>query len=617
MATRHFVNDGATLVQDALEGLALTDSRLIYDPENKAIINSQHDGNSHITLIAGGGAGHEPSFAGLVGNGLLSAAVSGNLFASPSVQQIVNTIVRVGGAAGTLLVIMNYTGDVLHFHHAAEKARLAGFETAVLVVGDDVSVGRKRSGRVGRRGLAGTILVQKILGAIAQEKKKQGVALSELHRVGQEVVDSLATVGAALDHVHIPGRPKEDFHATADQVELGMGIHNETGCRVISPQPHIANLVDQMLDQLLDPADEDRAYVDFRSGELVLLVNNLGGVSNLEFSAITKAVVDRLRLRGLQPTRIFAGTFMTSLDSKGFSITLLKASDKLLEYLDVPTFAPGWSVSSTGRVPQLRTATAVATKSHTDARARAGPSSLKCTSRQMPSSAEFAPNDKVVDIPHFSSAIKRACLSILTAEAEIDRFDAVVGDGDCGSTLGRAARAILAKLDSEGSKYFGGEDGDAVQALDRLAQTVEEHMDGTSGALYAIFLNALASAVRDLATASGAESEGSIVTQTQWIQASAHALAVLQRATPARVGDRTLMDALEPAIGALRDEEGETADAMLSAARGGRDRTRGMGASFGRAVYVPEASWSQVPDPGAAGVVALLEGLLQSSSEAD
>lgn len=256
-----------------------------------AIINSEHDGNKQVTIISGGGAGHEPSFAALVGNGLLGAAVSGNVFASPSVQQIVNTVIKVGGSSGTLLVIMNYTGDVLHFHLAAEKARVAGFDTALLVVGDDVSVGRKRSGRVGRRGLAGTILVEKVLGARAQ---MGNVTLPELQKFGEDIVGRLATVGAALGHVHLPGRPKADFVESEDQVELGMGIHNESGCRILKPQPPIADLIDQMLDQILDVNDADRHYVDFDPKNTVLLVNNLGGVSSLEFSAITKTAIDRL-----------------------------------------------------------------------------------------------------------------------------------------------------------------------------------------------------------------------------------------------------------------------------------------------------------------------------------
>lgn len=255
-----------------------------------ALIDSHHDGERHVTLISGGGAGHEPAFAGYVGSGMLNAAVSGNIFASPSIQQITSTVAQVGGAAGTILIIMNYTGDVLHFHLAAEKARVVGLDTKVLVVGDDVSVGRKRSGRVGRRGLAGTILVHKIVGGASR-----GVhSLQTLLDLGDRVCRNLVTVGSALDHVHIPGRASQLTKSATNQVELGMGIHNEPGCRVIEPQPLIGDLVNQMLDQLLDANDADRAYVKFGNDDsVVLLVNNLGGLSQLEFGAIVKVVCEQ------------------------------------------------------------------------------------------------------------------------------------------------------------------------------------------------------------------------------------------------------------------------------------------------------------------------------------
>jgi len=261
----------------------------------KAIFLSSHDPSSRIALIAGGGAGHEPAHAGYVGKGLLTAAVSGSIFASPNVSQIVNTIVRVGGKAGTILIIKNYTGDIFHFHLAAEKARAKyGLKIEIIVVGDDVSVGRKKSGKVGRRGLAGTVFVHKILGAMSQIP---GVSFEELVKMGRLVASNLVTVGASLGHVHIPGRQISNGHASPEheQLELGMGIHNETGCRVLSPQPDLPSLVDMMLDQLLDMNDPDRAYVDLKEvEELVLLVNNLGSVSVLELGGITKHVVAAL-----------------------------------------------------------------------------------------------------------------------------------------------------------------------------------------------------------------------------------------------------------------------------------------------------------------------------------
>ncbi|KAJ5729722.1 uncharacterized protein N7483_004230 [Penicillium malachiteum] len=594
MAAKHFINDGATLVQDALHGLALSNPSLRYDEDIKAIVNPHHDGNKDVTIISGGGAGHEPSFVGFVGDGFLSAAVSGLIFASPSVHQIQSTISRVGGSAGTLLVIMNYTGDVLQFHLAAEKARLAGFDTAVLVVGDDVSLGRRKSGKVGRRGLAGTVLVEKILGGLAKQGK---MTLQELYKAGQDVVKNLATVGAALDHVHIVGKPAMDSTKYVDQVELGMGIHNESGCYVIKSQPAISDLVDQMLDKILDPNDSDRAYVSFsRDGNICLMVNNLGGISKIEFSAMTKVVVDRLERRGIKPTRIYSGSFMTSLDGKGFSITLLEATSQMLEALDAPATTPGWSITPR---PQQAYGEEPCKQDTVETRTE------ELRSRPPLFAERYLPDNSswVVDERDLLKSLERACNKLIAVEAEIDGFDSIVGDEDCGSTLARTARAILREMINKGDHTS--DSGDIIQTLEVLAEVVENNMDGTSGALYAIFLNALAASLWDI---SSKLPERRLVERSDWAQASGNALQAVRQATPATVGDRTVMDALFPFKESL--QSGASVAAAISAAQAGRDSTKGMTASLGRAVYVPEQEWSKVPDPGAVGLVCLLEGLL-------
>lgn len=215
--------------------------------------------------------------------------MSGNIFASPSAFQILSTIRHVGGSAGTVLIVKNYTGDVFNFNLAAQKAHaLYGLKVRIVIVGDDVSVGRKQSGKVGRRGLAGTVLVHKILGGMA----KSGKSLEEIVQMGQQVSKGLVTIGASLSHVHIPGRQVESVQTLGkDELELGMGIHNEAGCRILSPKPTIDSLIETMTGYLLDQNDADRAFVDFStSHKPVLLLNNLGGLSVLEFAAITNRV---------------------------------------------------------------------------------------------------------------------------------------------------------------------------------------------------------------------------------------------------------------------------------------------------------------------------------------
>ncbi|EEY21666.1 dihydroxyacetone kinase [Verticillium alfalfae VaMs.102] len=518
-----------------------------------AISNAHHDPSNHVTLISGGGAGHEPAHAAFVGRGLLSAAVSGNIFASPSVSQIVEAIRTVGGSAGTILIVKNYTGDIFHFHLAAEKARARwGHRVEVLVVGDDVAVGRQRSGKVGRRGLAGTVLVHKVLGSLSA----QGKSIDELLSVGKQIVDGL--------------------------VELGMGIHNEPGCQVLDSKPSLDSLLNSMLDLLLKTDDTDRAFVNFDDAKSsVLLVNNLGGTSQLELSAITRHTVQKLNSRGIQPTRILSGTLMTSLDASGFSVTILKATDEIIASLDSPTTAIGW--------PQ----TYSAFKPYTGERV------LESASEKSSDHTSKASGPKLIP-QAFNSSVTQACQALLAAEPQITHDDRIVGDGDCGATLSRGANAVLRVLSEDPVT----ESTTAGAAVMSIAHAIEESMDGTSGALYELFFTAFAAALQN--------SSGETVSTKVWSQAAGSALERLQAMTPARVGDRTVMDALIPFIDTLQ-KEGDLTKAV-EAARTGRDSTKGMEASLGRAVYVAGENWGKVPDPGAEGIVAIVEGIANLTS---
>ena len=250
-----------------------------------------------------------------------------------------------------LAIVTNYTGDVLNFGMGVEKARSFGKKVEMLVVGDDVGVGRQKSGKVGRRGLSGTALVVKIVGALAA----RGEGLEVCKRVGEFVVGNLVSVGASLRRVHVPGKGVEEAKEEEERlglgmVELGMGIHNEPGCEKLK-DTDLRGLVGKMLGQLLDQEDEDRGYVEMKKGDpVVLMINNFGGVSNLELGAITTETVDQLgESYGLKPKRIFTGNFFGSLDGPGFIITVLKLQEtrlgpggSMLELLDAPCEAIGW-----------------------------------------------------------------------------------------------------------------------------------------------------------------------------------------------------------------------------------------------------------------------------------
>ena len=251
---------------------------------------------------------------------------------------------------GILVIATNYTGDVLNFGMGVENARALGKRVEMIVVGDDVGVGRAKSGKVGRRGLSGTALVVKICGSLAE----QGIALEDCARVGRLVVNNLVSLGASLSRVHVPGRGIDEAREEEERlgpglVEIGMGIHNEPGCEKIKTD--LPGLIKIMLGQLLDQSDKDRAYATLGTmDETVLLINNFGGVSNLELGAITNEVVLQLEKNySVKPRRIISGTLFGSLDGPGFIVSILKLADtglgpgkSLLNLLDTPVNATGW-----------------------------------------------------------------------------------------------------------------------------------------------------------------------------------------------------------------------------------------------------------------------------------
>ncbi|KAK9236020.1 Dak1 domain-containing protein [Lipomyces kononenkoae] len=575
MSTKHFVTNIDKLVVDALEALTLTNPDVLYYKADKVIAKKSHNPQTHVAVLSGGGAGHEPAHAAFVGEGMLTAAASGWIFASPSVAQIERAIVTVAGPKGVLLIIKNYTGDIFHFSLAAEKARSRGIPAEVVVVGDDVAVGRTKSGKVGRRGLAGTVLVHKVAGAVAASAES---TLGDVVAAAKEVAENLVTVGVSLNHVHIPGRKIEEENIMAeDEAELGLGIHNEKGCIRLKPIPSLPDLVKTMLDQLTDRTDADRAYVDFATADnVVLMINNLGGLSPLELGAITNEVVGQLTSRRLRPTYLFSGTYMTSLDGPGFSITLLKASDTVLGYLDVPTkavgFTPG-SVVTADSPSRVIVESVVQTTAHAHTNGHSKPT--------------------ILDPVTFISCVKFACEKVIAAEPLITQYDTVVGDGDCGYTMRRAAEAVLSFVTSSSDVI-----SPTVTTVLDLAETVENNMDGTSGAIFSIYLHALATAVSRFET---------VLDENDWGTAAAEALKTLYAATPARPGDRTLIDALAPFVDTLASGKGVKNAAV--AGRKGAEGTKGMNASLGRAVYVDAKGYDRVPDPGAVGIAELVEGL--------
>jgi len=590
MSSKHFVNDPVHLLNLALRSAPLTNPSLAVDEENKTVYckPSPESHASRVAIISGGGAGHEPSFVSFVGDGVLRAAVSGSIFASPSVKQIYSCITRrVNPNSGVLLIIMNYTGDILHFGLASEKAKAAGVDVDMVVVADDVGVGRVNGkvGKVGRRGIAGTVLVHKIVGALAATTT--GASLKEASALGRLVAANLVTVGSSLAHVHVPGRAiasdEDEGALKPDEIEIGMGIHNELGYKRIKI-PELPELVKILLSQLLSKEDKDRNYLeDVENIEgWVLMLNNLGGVSPLEMGAITAEVAKQLdSTYSIKPKRIFSGTFMTSLNGNGFSISLLRLVDtglgkakSMLDLLDAPHESLGWSAP-------------VRQETWTNAGGQNQASESDTEEESVP------PSGLKLNVNQFCHTLSNALKALIKAEPEISRYDELVGDGDCGSALKKGAEAILQLISADKISP------DAVITMSALAKAVEASMDGTSGALYSIFLNSLVKALRE-----AGEGEATLGV---WAKAAMAALVSLRKYTPAQPGDRTLVDALQPCIISLAEDE--SIGNAAKAAREGAESTRGMKPSLGRSVYV--GNIGDTPDPGAIGIAVLMEGLAE------
>lgn len=317
------------VVSDALAGVAAVHGDMLTvhrDPD--FIVRADSPVAGKVAVISGGGSGHEPLHSGFVGPGMLDAAVPGAVFASPSVNQIHQAAVAVATEAGVLFVVKNYTGDRLNFGMAAEMLAATGVPTEVVLVDDDVAV-EDSSYTAGRRGTGATVFVEKIAGAAAAA----GASLAEVARLATKVNDNAGSMGLALSAATVPEAGIPNFELADDEVELGVGIHGEPGRERIALQP-----VRALLGNLADAITSDIPLVD---GDHVLaLVNGLGGTPLIELYIVAGELATYCAARDITIARSLVGSYITSLEMAGFTITLIKADEELLELWDAPVNTP-------------------------------------------------------------------------------------------------------------------------------------------------------------------------------------------------------------------------------------------------------------------------------------
>jgi dihydroxyacetone kinase len=535
---KRFLNSRETLVTEAIDGLLASSAgrklaRLDGYPHVKVVVRSDWD-KSKVAVVSGGGAGHEPAHAGFVGVGMLAGAISGEIFASPSVEAVLACILSVTGTPGCLLIVKNYTGDRLNFGLAAERAKQLGHRVEMVIVSDDVALPDAPR----PRGIAGTLFVHKIAGHFAEA----GCDLATVKAAAQDAAGAVRSLGISLSPCTIPGQDGTD-RLDRRKAELGLGIHGEPGAASIEPAS-VKEIVDLMAARLA-------AALPVSSAGLGVLVNNLGSVPPMEMSVVVNEVM-RSRL-GPRIELVFGpAPLMTSLDMNGFSLSLIDLDDRRREALLSPVAPMAWP-------PGVR-----------PERARPGP---------MPAPLRAALFEGSAD-RRTAAVVRRVCDELVSRESELNALDAKVGDGDTGTTFANAARSVLERLVAS-ALPLAHPDRLCLAIGDLLGKTT----GGSSGVLLSIFF-----------TAAGTE----MAQSKNWPLALESGIAAIERYGGAKIGDRTMLDALVPAVGALRQDGLEAA--VLAAQRGAEATASMRKAHAGRSSYVNEVNLVGVKDPGATAV---------------
>uniref|UniRef100_A0A3P8UM53 Triokinase/FMN cyclase n=1 Tax=Cynoglossus semilaevis TaxID=244447 RepID=A0A3P8UM53_CYNSE len=571
---RKLINSVDNCVDEALCGLVRSSADLCMLQGHRVVIRSDLEHlRGKVALLSGGGSGHEPAHGAGGGAGLLSAAVAGGVFASPPPASILAAIMTLhqAGSSAVLLIVKNYTGDRLNFGLAAEQARNRGVVVDMVIVAEDCAF--DTISKAGRRGLCGTIFIHKLAGAMAD----RGCSLDQIVVKMTQVLKAMGTLGVSLSPCSVPGcRPT--FELPPGEMELGLGIHGEPGIKR-STVTSADEVVRMMIAHMTNP--DSQACLPLNPGDsVVVCVNNLGGLSCLEMAVVTRAAVMCLESRGLMVVRVMSGSFMTSLEMAGMSLTLMVADEHILELFDVKTIAPAW--------PNL-SRVCVSGRDYITVPPPTGPGAKDDTHCEGPLSTVMR------------KSLEHVCFTLLNKQEELNSLDRAAGDGDCGNTHAQAATAIQEWLQSHVVPGCPG------KLLSVLAGLVQEKMGGSSGALYSLFLTAAASHVT--------EGQSNAAAWTAALHAGTEAMRRYGGADP---GDRTMLDALCPAVDEfmklnLAPPGGKLValQAAVQKAAAGAESTRYLTARAGRASYIP-AERVTLPDPGAVAVAAIFGAVLES-----
>jgi triose/dihydroxyacetone kinase / FAD-AMP lyase (cyclizing) len=560
---KKFINRPEDVVEEMMQGLAVLhpSSARLLGHKVIARADAKQTRDQQVAVISGGGSGHEPAHAGYIGVGMLSAAVIGEVFTSPSSDSVFAAIKAVSGQPGAVLVVKNYTGDRLNFGLAAEMALAEGISVEMVIVDDDVAL--KGTGQTtGARGLAGTIFIHKLVGAAAAE----GRSLADVAAMGRAAVESLATMGVSFSAGTSPAVGKPSFEIGEDEMELGLGIHGEPGVKRMRLQT-----ADELTETLLAEVLKHGRFGDEK--RVVVMVNNLGATAEMELAIVARHAMRSLESKGITVERIYSGTFLSSLDMVGISISVLGVNDEWLRWLDAVTTAPAWPNALKQRPgkPEAQIATEVSTEVSSPT-GKGAPSEVGSKTRQ---------------------AIEAACKALIAAEGELTEMDRVTGDGDLGTSMERAAKAVQGAIGSYPLE-------DVPATIKAIGHTLRRELGGSSGPLYGVlFLRC-----------GGVLEKSGAVGLARWAEALDQGCRAISELGGAKPGDRTMLDALDPFVKTLWNgvggkASGEAILAAVEAAERGVEATARMKPRVGRSSYLGDRVLGY-PDPGAKAVVVWL-----------
>lgn len=553
---KKLINDPRHLVRELLEGTVDLSPRLALLDGEDVVIRADLPApvERKVAIISGGGSGHEPAHAGYVGRGMLTAAVAGDVFTSPSTDAVLAAIVAVSGPAGAVLVVKNYTGDRLNFGLAAELARQQGIPVEVVIVADDVAL-RDLVARDRRRGIAGTVLVHKLAGAAAE----RGVPLAEVAGIARSAAAAMGSMGVALGACIVPSVGKPGFELGDGEIEFGLGIHGEKGVErttIRSADQIVASLIDSIVTDL-----------GLKSGaKVALMVNGLGSTPPMELAVVARAALADLRGRGILVERAWAGTFMTAIEMPGISLTVLPLDEQRNGLFDDAADVPVWP--GDGRIGGRRL--------------------VKVPPQPAPAKAAPGP---------LSPRLKQAALAVAAAleasEGTLGDLDAKSGDGDLGASMVRGAQAIRALGEDSYSS--------PPRLLFDLGNALRRAIAGSSGPFYATALLRASAALANKPEPSSQD----------WRVALEAGTAAIRELGGAKPGDRTMVDALTPAAEAWK-ASGQFADAV-KAAEAGAKATSDMFPALGRASYLGKRAVG-FPDGGATAIAIWLAAIGENIS---